>query len=490
MYSKGMALKIYNTLKGRKEEFVPITPGKAGMYVCGVTVYDLCHLGHARGAVVFDVVSSYLRYAGYEVKYVKNFTDIDDKIIARAKEENVDSAALAERFIVAYNKDMEALGVRPADSEPRATEHMDDIISLVDRLVERDVAYSVDGDVYFRVRSFPSYGALSGRSTDDMVAGARIEVDERKEDPLDFALWKSSKPGEPWWESPWGKGRPGWHIECSAMSASHLGEEFDIHGGGKDLIFPHHENEIAQSQAFSGRTFVRYWMHNGFVNINREKMSKSLGNFFTIRDILEKYDAEAIRFFLLSTHYRSPIDFSNQNLEEATKTLDRFYHLIGDLEESLSAGADGEEGGGGEAAEAVATLKARFRSAMDDDFNTAEALGEIFKTSRVLSVLLSRGENVGRERVGKFLEALRETGGVLGVLNGTPENWKRRRLRREEQEKTAIDGAWVESRIAERERARGEKDWAAADAIRDELLKRGVTLEDTAEGTAWHLEKE
>jgi cysteinyl-tRNA synthetase len=489
MYSNEMSLKIYNTLKGRKEEFVPITPGKVGMYVCGVTVYDLCHLGHARGAVVFDVVSRYLRYAGYEVKYVKNFTDIDDKIIARANEENVDSAALAERFIVAYNRDMEALGVRPADSEPRATEHMDDIISLVTGLVERGIAYSVDGDVYFRVKAFPSYGALSGRSTDDMVAGARVEIDERKEDPLDFALWKSSKPGEPWWESPWGRGRPGWHIECSAMSASHLGEEFDIHGGGKDLIFPHHENEIAQSQAFTGRTFVRYWMHNGFVNINREKMSKSLGNFFTIRDILEKYDAEAIRFFLLSTHYRSPIDFSNRNLEEATKTLDRFYHLLGDLEESVTTGPKEERVGGGEAAEAVATLKDRFRLEMDDDFNTAESLGEIFKTTRVLSGSLARGKRVESETIRELIAVLRETGGVLGIMNGTPESWKRRRRRREEQAKSAVDAAWIESRIAERERARREKKWAEADAVRDELQGHGVILEDAAEGTVWHLEK-
>jgi cysteinyl-tRNA synthetase len=484
-----MSLKIYNTLKGRKEEFVPITPGKVGMYVCGVTVYDLCHLGHARGAVVFDVVSRYLRYAGYEVKYVKNFTDIDDKIIARAKEENVGSAALAERFIDAYGRDMEALGVRPADLEPRATEHMDDIISLVERLVERGVAYSVAGDVYFRVNAFPSYGALSGRSTDDMVAGARVEIDERKENPLDFALWKSSKPGEPWWESPWGRGRPGWHIECSAMSASHLGEEFDIHGGGKDLIFPHHENEIAQSQSFTGRTFVRYWMHNGFVNINREKMSKSLGNFFTIRDILEKYDAEAIRFFLLSTHYRSPIDFSNRNLEEATKTLDRFYHLLGDLEESMTAGPAEERSVGGEAAEAVATLEDRFRLAMDDDFNTAESLGEIFKTTRVLSGSLARGKRVEGETVREFIAVLRETGGVLGIMNGTPESWKKRRRRREEQAKSAVDAAWIESRIAERERARREKEWAEADAIRDELQRHGVILEDAAEGTVWHLEK-
>jgi cysteinyl-tRNA synthetase len=483
-------MQLYNTRKGRKEEFTPLQPGRVGMYVCGVTVYDFCHLGHARGAVVFDVIRRYFAYAGLRVTYVKNFTDIDDKIIARAAEEKVDPAALAERFIEEYQRDMNDLGVRPADIEPRATEHIGDIISLVEALVEKGSAYAVDGDVYFRVREFPGYGALSGRTPEDMMAGARVEVDERKADPLDFALWKASKEGEPWWESPWGRGRPGWHIECSAMSACHLGEQFDIHGGGKDLIFPHHENEIAQSEAFTGKSFVRYWLHNGFVNVNKEKMSKSLGNFFTIRDILEKYDAEAVRLFLLSTHYRSPIDFSDQNLEEATRTLDRFYHLVGDLEGVLKeAPTHPAASGSKEASEAVGSLGERFRRSMDDDFNTAEALGEIFKTSKALSGALARGERPGEETVAAFLQGFREAGEVMGVLNSSPASWRERRERREEELKSAVDSSWIEARLAEREAARAGKDWAAADAIRDELLSRGVLLEDTPEGTIWRLKK-
>jgi cysteinyl-tRNA synthetase len=386
---------------------------------------------------------------------------------------------------------MKDLGVRPADIEPRATEHIRDIISLVEALIEKDSAYVVDGDVYFRVRQFPGYGALSGRTPEDMMAGARVEVDERKADPLDFALWKASKEGEPWWESPWGRGRPGWHIECSAMSAFHLGEQFDIHGGGKDLIFPHHENEIAQSEAFTGKSFVRYWIHNGFVNVNREKMSKSLGNFFTIRDILEKYDAEAIRLFLLSTHYRSPIDFSDQNLEEATRTLDRFYHLVGELEGVLKEAAANPSGSGArEASEAVASLGKRFRRSMDDDFNTAEALGEIFKTSKALSGALARGERPGGETLAAFLQGVREAGEVLGVLDSSPSSWRERRDRREEKLKSTVDSSWIEARLAAREAARAGKDWAAADAVRDELLSRGVLLEDTPEGTIWRLRKQ
>jgi cysteinyl-tRNA synthetase len=315
-------------------------------------------------------------------------------------------------------------------------------------------------------------------------------VDERKDDPLDFALWKASKEGEPWWESPWGRGRPGWHIECSAMSAFHLGEQFDIHGGGKDLIFPHHENEIAQSEAFTGKSFVRYWIHNGFVNVNKEKMSKSLGNFFTIRDILAKYDAEAVRFFLLSTHYRSPIDFSDRNLEEATRTLDRFYHLVGELEGMLKAApTDPAAGEAEEASEAVASLGERFRRSMDDDFNTAEALGEIFKTSKALSGALARGERPGGATVSAFLRISREEGEVLGVLNSSPASWRARRDRREEELKSGVDSSWVEARLAEREAARAGKDWAAADAVRDELLAEGVLLEDTPEGTIWRLKK-
>ena len=481
-----MTLKIYNTRSGKKETFLPLRPGEVRMYVCGVTVYDLCHLGHARGAVVFDIVRRYLEYAGFRVTFVKNFTDIDDKIIARAGEEGVEASSLAERFIREYEGDMAALGVRPADREPRATEHIDDIIRLVDGLVAKGAAYAVEGDVYFRVKSFTPYGSLSGRSTEDMMAGARVEVDERKEDPLDFALWKASKEGEPWWDSPWGRGRPGWHIECSAMSAGHLGPQIDIHGGGKDLIFPHHENEIAQSEAFTGEPFVRYWMHNGFVNVNREKMSKSLGNFFTIRDILERYDAEAVRFFLLSTHYRSPIDFSDQNLDEATRTLHRFYHLLEELE---GTGGGPPAGGSEEAEAAVATLQERFREAMNDDFNTAESLGEVFKTARGLSGALARGEGVRAAAVQEFFGAVREIGEVLGILNSTPRVWKGRRRSREEKARSAVDAAWVEGRIAERERARREKEWARADSIRDELQSRDVVLEDTPEGTVWRLQK-
>src|SRR5512139_3816419 len=364
-----MALRIFNTLTGRKEEFAPLAPPRVGMYVCGVTVYDLCHLGHGRGALVFDIVRRYLAFSGYQVRYVRNFTDIDDKIIRRAAERGVPWQALAERFIREYVVDMAALGVRPADIEPRATEHVREIIDLVAGLVAKGKAYAVGGDVFFRVKAFPTYGELGHRDLEEMLAGARVEVDERKEDPMDFALWKSSKPGEPLWESPWGPGRPGWHIECSAMAMKHLGEQVDIHGGGKDLAFPHHENEIAQTEALTGRPFVRLWMHNGFVNVNQEKMSKSLGNFFTIRDVLAKFDAEALRFFLLGTHYRSPIDFTDQQLEDATRTLDRLYRLLGEAGTLLAGGAAGPRDG--EAAAAVEGLEARFREAMDDDFNTA-----------------------------------------------------------------------------------------------------------------------
>ena len=347
-----MTLRIFNTRTGRKEDFVPIAPPRVGMYVCGVTVYDLSHLGHGRGALVFDVVRRYLAYAGYRVTYVRNYTDIDDKIIKRAAERGVPWQELAETYIREYVVDMTALGVRPADIEPKATDHIREIVDLVAALVEKGKAYAVDGDVYFRIKAFPAYGELGHRDLEEMLAGARVEVDQRKEDPMDFALWKSSKPGEPWWESPWGPGRPGWHIECSAMAMKHLGPELDLHGGGKDLVFPHHENEIAQTEAVTGRPFVRIWMHNGFVNVNHEKMSKSLGNFFTIRDVLKKFDAEALRFFLLGTHYRSPIDFSDQQLEDATRTLDRIYRLIEEAGTLAAAAADGPRDG--EAAAAVA----------------------------------------------------------------------------------------------------------------------------------------
>ncbi len=320
-------IKLYNTLSGKKEEFVPIHPGKMTMYACGVTVYDFSHLGHARGAVAFDLIQRYFRRKGFDVTYVRNFTDVDDKIINRAKEEGITASEVAHKYIVAYQEDMKRLGVGRPDLEPKATEHIAEMIEVIEGLVAKGHAYVIDGDVYFRVASFKEYGKLSKRNLDDLKAGARVEVDERKIDPLDFALWKKSKPDEPVWDSPWGPGRPGWHIECTAMGFKHLGQTFDIHAGGKDLIFPHHENEIAQSEAYSGKTFVNYWLHNGFVNINQEKMSKSLGNFFTIRDILNQYDAEVVRLFLLSTHYRSPIDFSDANLKDARAGIDRFYTM-------------------------------------------------------------------------------------------------------------------------------------------------------------------
>ncbi|HWR96994.1 MAG TPA: cysteine--tRNA ligase [Candidatus Methanoperedens sp.] len=483
-----MALRIFNTLTGRKEEFAPLSPPRVGMYVCGVTVYDLCHLGHGRGALVFDVVRRYLEHAGYRVTYVRNFTDIDDKIIKRAAERGVPWRELAETYIHEYVVDMTALGVRPADIEPKATDHVPEIIALVADLVAKGKAYAVDGDVYFRVKAFPTYGELGHRDLEEMLAGARVEVDERKQDPMDFALWKSSKPGEPTWESPWGPGRPGWHIECSAMAMKHLGASVDIHGGGKDLAFPHHENEIAQSEAATGAPFARVWMHNGFVNVNQEKMSKSLGNFFTIRDVLRKFDAEALRFFLLGTHYRSPIDFSDQQLEDATRTLDRIYRLIEEAGALLAGAAAGPRDP--EAAAAVAGLDARFAEAMDDDFNTAGAIGELFKAARAVSGAIARGGGLDRETLSGFLAAVRRIGGVLGLFGSEPAAWT---ARLQVLERASLDGgvepAWIEAKIAERAAARKARDFAAADRVRAELLDRGVTLEDGAGGTTWRLRK-
>jgi len=484
-----VALRIFNTLSGKKEEFVPLVPGRVGMYVCGVTVYDLCHLGHARGALVFDVVRRYLAHAGYAVKYVRNFTDIDDKIIARANERGVPWNELAETYIREYVTDMEALGVRPADVEPKATEHVREIVDLVAGLVAKGRAYEAGGDVYFRVKAFPSYGELGRRDLEEMLAGARVDVNERKEDPMDFALWKASKPGEPWWESPWGRGRPGWHIECSAMAMKHLGEQVDIHGGGKDLVFPHHENEIAQSEALTGKPFARYWMHNGFVNVNHEKMSKSLGNFFTIREVLAKFDAEAVRFFLLGTHYRSPIDFTDQVLAEATRSLDRLYRLLEEVGRLAAAPAGGPADA--EAAAAVEALPAAFREAMDDDFNTAGAIGELHKAARAVSGAIARGGGLDAATASEFRARVAEVGGVLGLLESDPADWAARIRAREERElASAVDPAWVEAKIAERAAARKARDFAAADRVRAELLERGVALEDGPGGTTWRLRRE
>ncbi len=487
-------IRLYNTLTGKKEEFVPLAENTVHMYACGVTVYDYSHLGHARGAVAFDVVQRYFRRKGYNVKYVRNFTDVDDKIIKRAHEEGISPAEVAHKYIEAYQEDMARLGVGRADIEPKATEHIAEMIQVIKRLIEKGHAYTVDGDVYFRVSSFPSYGKLSKRNLEDMKAGARVEVDERKQDPLDFALWKASKPGEPTWESPWGPGRPGWHIECTAMGFKHLGETFDIHAGGKDLIFPHHENEIAQSEASSGKPFVKYWLHNGFVNINEEKMSKSLGNFFTIRDILDKYDAEIVRLFLLSTHYRSPIDFSDANLKDARAGLDRFYTMKEGIANFL-AGKKKPPLKPEELIEAVdrplyqkiIALPRAFEEAMDDDFNTALAIGLLYDLVRDVNKFLSEVDQKREDAAYCILAVAQESfdnvAQTLGIFQRRPEEWfSEARLG---EHKITLTVEQIEEYIHLRNEARARKDWAEADRIRKALDEGGVALFDRPGGTVW-----
>jgi cysteinyl-tRNA synthetase len=489
-----MALRVYNTLSAGKEEFVPLEPGKVGMYVCGVTVYDYCHIGHARANVVFDVIYRYLSHLGYDVNYVRNYTDIDDKIINRANREGVPYHEVSERFIAEFDKDMARLGLRLPTHQPKATEHIDAIIAIVSTLIDKGVAYQAGGDVFFCVERFDGYLKLSGRNLEEMQAGARIEVDERKRHPMDFALWKEAKPGEPFWESPWGKGRPGWHIECSAMSMKFLGSSFDIHGGGKDLIFPHHENEIAQSEAASGQPFVKYWLHNGFVNINAEKMSKSLGNFFTIKEVLEKYDSEVLRFFLLSSHYRSPIDFSDQNLTEAEAGISRIYQALAGIDLATAAAAVQSSATG--AAEAVKELSEKaeifptqFRDAMDDDFNTALALANVFDLVRGVNRLLADGL-AGTDEAGRALAAARagidELGGVLGLFTTEPAAFFARITGRKMAE-LAIAPEEIEQLIEERAAARKQKDFKRGDEIRDMLLGRGIILLDGPQGTSWKV---
>ncbi len=486
------ALRIYNTLTGKKEEFVPVKPGEVGMYVCGVTVYDYCHLGHARVSVVFDVIRRYLESKGLKVKYIRNFTDIDDKIINRAKEEAISAEEVAKRFTEEYYRDMDRLGVDRADVEPKATDHIGEIIEIVKGLIGRGYAYEAGGDVFFNVRKFEGYGRLSKRNIDEMMAGARVEINERKNNPLDFVLWKASKEGEPSWPSPWGRGRPGWHIECSAMSMKHLAETFDIHAGGKDLIFPHHENEIAQSEAYTGRPFVKLWMHNGFVNINQEKMSKSLGNFFTIREILNVYDPEVVRFFLLSTHYRSPIDFSDRNLEETEEALDRFYTMLGRANRFLAESKTGEEEEIGDGAKSlmdgISLFRKGFDESMDDDFNTAQALGHIFELTRNINRFLDKEEKgKGGLKVLRFAkDAIKEKGKILNLFLREPEEWFKalRRVNASE-----LSEEEIFKRIKERNEARNNKDWREADRIRKDLEERGILLEDRPEGTVWRVRR-
>jgi cysteinyl-tRNA synthetase len=451
-------LKIYNTLTRQKEEFRPIVQGKVGMYVCGMTVYDLCHLGHARVLTAFDVIARYLRHKGYEVNYVRNITDIDDKIISRAKENGEAFDALTERFIKEMHVDSKALGIEMPNSEPRATAHIDGIIKMVQTLIEKGYAYAANnGDVYYSVRKFEGYGKLSGKVLDDLDAGARIEIDEMKQDPLDFVLWKHAKADEPHWESPWGIGRPGWHIECSVMSTCCLGNNFDIHGGGPDLKFPHHENEIAQSEAATGSRYANNWMHAGAVRIDGEKMSKSLGNFFTIREILEKYHPETVRFFLLSSHYRSSINYSEDSLKEAQVKLERFYNALAKVENHAITAKNNE-------------FSPRFFTAMDDDFNTAEAMGVLFDLVREVN----KAEGDKKLALGA---QLRELGAVLGILQLPPEEFL--------QSGSDVDAEYVEMMIKKRIDAKKAKDFATADGVRDELLAKGITLRDGPEGTTW-----
>ena len=490
-----MTLRIYNTLKGKKEEFIPLEDGKAGMYVCGPTVYDDCHMGHARASIVFDVVFRYLIYKGLHVTYVRNITDIDDKIIRKANDEGVDFKVITKRYIKSFHDDMLDLGNKPPTLEPKATGHIKEIIDIIKRLIESGHAYQVDADVYYRVESFGEYGKLSGRKTDELISGARIDVDERKKSPLDFALWKSSKPDEPSWKSPWGEGRPGWHIECSAMSCKHLGESFDIHGGGKDLVFPHHENEVAQSEAASGKPFAKYWLHNGFVNVNQEKMSKSLGNFFTIRDLLDNYHPEILRFFLLTTHYRSPIDYSDQSLKDAETALERIYTTLAAIDTLISNGADAgnsaqTEERDADTEELINSLGERFEEAMDDDFNSALAIAAIFDTVRSINRWINAPGFIGGKAaitvLSKAKETLLDVGEVLGILKSEPACFIES-LQQSRKKDQKIDTAKVEALITERWEARSAKDWAKSDEIRDQLSSMGVVIKDGKDGTTWEI---
>jgi len=478
-----MALHVYNTLSGKKERFEPLEPGKVNMYVCGPTVYDSCHIGHARSVVVFDVISRYFKSQGYDVTYVRNFTDIDDKIIDRANQLEIDSRTLAEKYIHEFYKDMDALNVERASVEPKATEHIDRIIKIIETLIQKGFGYQIDGDVFFAVDSFKTYGKLSGRNLEEMEAGARVDIDKRKRNPFDFVLWKSAKPGEPSWSSPWGMGRPGWHIECSAMSSKYLGESIDIHGGGKDLIFPHHENEIAQSEGAFEKPFVKYWIHNGFVNIDQEKMSKSLGNFLMIKDVIKSYHPEAVRLFLLSNHYRSPIDFTEKAMEEATSGLDRIYALLERVQKKIDLSPEASGFKMGEHWD-------EFCESMDDDFNTARGIGILFNAVHKINRLLDECKNRLSIDTKTTLQSaytdILKMGYIMGFLVETPGTYFEDK-RYKGLERDSIDQAIIEKMIEERTAARKAKDWTKADQIRKELGKRNIILEDRSEGTIWKV---
>ena len=466
-------MKLYNTMTMKKEEFVPLEPGKVKMYVCGPTVYNLFHVGNARPLIIFDALRRYLEYRGYEVVYVQNFTDIDDKIIARANEEGLTSREVAEKYITEYWIDSRGLGVRDATYHPKATENIKEIISMIHDLVEKGFAYQNGDDVYYRTENFPHYGRLSHQPLEDLLAGARVDMSDRKENPMDFALWKGAKPGEPFWDSPWGQGRPGWHIECSAMANKYLGETIDIHCGGQDLIFPHHENEIAQTEGFSGRQFVRYWLHNGFISIDSNKMSKSLGNFFTVREAAEAHGYENIRMFMLMCHYRSPLNYSGEILVQSKNALQRLKTAKGSLEFIAANGSEVLKEHEEEFIKSIPIRRGRFIEAMDDDFNTADAISVIFEMVRESNTLAAEPDP-SKAFARTALEILNELTGVLGLFYG-------------DNEAGGLDKE-IESLIAARQSARKEKNWAEADRIRDRLREMGIVLEDTQQGVKWRVE--
>lgn len=461
-------MKLYNTLSKKKEEFVPIEEGKVKMYVCGPTVYNYIHIGNARPMIVFDTVRRYFEYKGYEVNYVSNFTDVDDKIINKSIEEGIPASEVSERYIKECKKDMADLNIKPATKNPKATEEIDGMIAMIEALIEKGYAYPVDGTVYFRTRKFDGYGKLSKKNLDELEAGKRIAIEEQKEDAMDFVLWKPKKEGEPYWESPWGQGRPGWHIECSVMSKKYLGDTIDIHAGGEDLVFPHHENEIAQSEAANGKDFAKYWLHNAFLNINNKKMSKSLGNFFTVREIGEKYDLQVLRFFMLSAHYRSPLNFSADLMESSKNGLERIItsaQRLKNLLEKASGTLKEEEKS---LLESQKEFVAKFEAAMDDDFNTADAISAIFEFVKFINI--EAKENSSKELLESFQKTLNDLANVLGIIL--------------EQKEEILDDE-IEQLIAERQAARKEKNFARADEIRDILLEKGIILKDTREGVQW-----
>lgn len=483
-----MSLHIYNTLTRRKELFIPLHPPTVGMYVCGVTVYDYCHLGHARALVNFDVIYRYLKSRGYQVNYVRNYTDVDDKIIKRSQEEGIPWHEVARKYIAAFDEDMTALGNEKPDFQPKATDYIPEMQKIVKILIDKELAYRAGEDIFYSVRKKKDYGKLSGKKIDELEAGARVEIHEGKKDPLDFCLWKSSKPGEPLWSSPWGDGRPGWHIECSAMSMQHLGETFDIHGGGRDLSFPHHENEIAQSEGATGKPFARYWIHNGFVNINAEKMSKSLGNFLTIRDLLKNYPAEVLRYFILSAHYRSPLDYTDQNMNSAQQSLNRWYSTCERIQKGCGKVKKTELNDAEKRlAEKVTRLDKDFEEAMNDDFNTAMVFGLLFDLIRDFNKVLDEQKEVCGSLCHLFIDATKRIHEVLGLFGSDPKDYlgmtKERTL-----VKSGLTPEQIGQEIEKRNSARRSKNWTEADRIRQSLLRTGIQLKDNPDGTTtWNV---